>query len=252
MIHSFLLIGQSNAAGRGFLQDASLLDTCDGRLQVLRNGLWLKMFRPVNGDRRFSGTCFAETFAKAYALDHPQLQVGIIPCADGGTSIEQWLPGQILFDNAVNCARLAMRTSHLVGILWHQGESDCRPERYPFYAERLEKIITSLRQALGKPDLPVLIGGLGDYLKDNPRDYLTNYTIINDQLQQVAAQDEHCVFVSAEGLTPNPDMLHFSAAGLEALGYRYFDAFKRHPDYPQTFAVNEAAENNVRTDIEQL
>ena len=30
MIHSFLLIGQSNAAGRGFLKEAAPLDTCGG------------------------------------------------------------------------------------------------------------------------------------------------------------------------------------------------------------------------------
>jgi hypothetical protein len=41
MIYSFLLIGQSNAAGRGFLEEAEPLDTCGGRLKVLRNGLWV-------------------------------------------------------------------------------------------------------------------------------------------------------------------------------------------------------------------
>ena len=85
MIHSFLLIGQSNAAGRGYLHEAEPLETCDGRLLVARNGLWLKMFRPVNPDRKFSGTCLAETFAKAYAEANPDVQVGIVPCADGGT-----------------------------------------------------------------------------------------------------------------------------------------------------------------------
>jgi len=83
MIYSFLLIGQSNAAGRGFLTEAEPLDTCDGRLKMLRNGRWQTMFRPVNPDRAFSGTSFAESFAKAYAEAHPGVEVGIIPCADG-------------------------------------------------------------------------------------------------------------------------------------------------------------------------
>ena len=76
MIHSFLLIGQSNAAGRGFLEEAEPLDHCNGRLKVQRNGLWLKMFRPVNPDRSFSGTCLAESFAKEYAIAHPLCEVG--------------------------------------------------------------------------------------------------------------------------------------------------------------------------------
>ena len=104
MIHAFLLIGQSNAAGRGFFDDAAPLDTCEGKLKVLRNGRWLEMYRPVNPDRDFSGTSLAESFAKAYYEAHQEVEVGIIPCADGGTTIEQWLPGEVLFDNAVNNA----------------------------------------------------------------------------------------------------------------------------------------------------
>ncbi len=77
------------------------------------------MFRPVNPDRSFSGTCLAESFAREYSKAHPDVDVGIIPCADGGTKTRQWLPGEVLFDNAVNCAKLAMRTSVLKGILWH-------------------------------------------------------------------------------------------------------------------------------------
>lgn len=122
MIHAFLIIGQSNMAGCGFLADAEPLDTNGGRLKVLRNGRWQTMFRPVNPDRPFSGTCLAESFAKAYSDEHPDVDVGIIPCADGGTTLDQWQEGGLLFDNAVNCARLAMRTAHLAGILWHQGE----------------------------------------------------------------------------------------------------------------------------------
>lgn len=38
MIHSILIIGQSNMAGRGNLQEAPRLDTVGGRLKVLRNG----------------------------------------------------------------------------------------------------------------------------------------------------------------------------------------------------------------------
>ena len=125
MVHSFLMIGQSNMAGRGFFDDAEPIDTNGDKIFVLRNGRWQVAFRPVNPDRRFSGTCLAESFAKAYSVDHPEVNVGLIPCADGGTTLEQWREGGLLFDNAVACARLAMRSSRLTGILWHQGESDC-------------------------------------------------------------------------------------------------------------------------------
>lgn len=253
MIHSFLLIGQSNAAGRGLLEEAPPLDTCNGKLLVARNGLWLKMFRPVNPDRKFSGTCFAETFAKAYSDAHPDVDVGIIPCADGGTCLEQWQPGQILFDNAVNCARLAMRTSHLVGILWHQGEGDCRPECYPLYYPRFRKMVTELRNALGDHDMPVLMGGLGDFLPNcTNSDYLVNYGYINEALRQFACEDENSAFVPATGLTSNPDNLHFSAKALSEFGYRYFQAFRQLTAHTGTTDLTIPESPLPRSQMEQL
>ena len=232
MTHSFLLIGQSNAAGRGFLTEAEPLDTCNGRLKVLRNGRWIPMFRPVNPDRVFSGVCFAESFAKAYAGSHPDVNVGIIPCADGGTEISQWLPGEVLYDNAVNCAKLAMRTSTLRGILWHQGESDCSAEKCAVYAEKFALVMDSLRRDIGKADIPILIGGLGDYLANCPsspdiREYHSSMNLI---LESLGTTYPHCAFVPATGLSGNPDNLHFSTAALQELGARYkkaFDAFDR-------------------------
>lgn len=251
MIHSFLLIGQSNAAGRGFLSEAEPLDTNDGKLKVLRNGRWQQMFRPVNPDRGFSGTCFAESFAKAYSDAHPDVEVGIIPCADGGTTLEQWQVGGLLFDNAVNCAKLAMRTSHIVGILWHQGESDCSEERYPLYRERFQKIMDTLRKELNLPDVPVLLGGLGDYLPecDHLAD-LKNYTKVNDALKKFAEDNKNCAFVSAEGLGSNPDKLHFNAESLKEFGLRYYEEFKKLDTYTD---FDETKENDsIRTKMELL
>lgn len=229
MIHSFLLIGQSNAAGRGFLEEAEPLDTCGGRLKVLRNGLWVNMFRPMNPDRHTSGVCFAESFAKEYALAHPEIQVGIIPCADGGTQISQWLPREILFDNAVNHAKLAMRTSVLKGILWHQGENDCFGENYALYAKRFRFVMNELRGELGCPDLPILIGGLGEFLAnvDKYPEVAQNYVKINRILQELGEGYPKCAFVSAEGLESNPDRLHFNAAALKELGVRYYRAYTK-------------------------
>ena len=253
MIHSFLLIGQSNAAGRGYLHEAEPLETCDGRLLVARNGLWLKMFRPVNPDRKFSGTCLAETFAKAYAEANPDVQVGIVPCADGGTRLDEWQPGEILFDNAVHCAKLAMRTSRLMSILWHQGESDCEPALYPLYAEKLQRMIDGLRAALGMPEIPILLGGLGEFLKDHAeRDFLKNYVHINDALQRVADADPRCAYVSAVGLTGNPDNLHFNAASLAAFGYRYFDVWKTLPVIDDEPVTSDPSTNTERTALAQL
>ena len=228
MVHSFLLIGQSNAAGRGFLADAEPLNTCNGRLKMQRNGLWIRMSRPVNPDRSFSGTCLAESFAKAYADEHPDVDVGIIPCADGGTIIEQWQPGEILFDNAVNCARLAMRTSSLRGILWHQGEGDCLEDRCLLYEERFFRLMDALRGELGLPKIPIIVGGLGDFLAkcELSENIGLYYEKINEVLERLGREYPHCAFVPATGLGANPDNLHFSAAALQEFGLRYYEAFR--------------------------
>lgn len=48
MIHSILIIGQSNMAGRGLPSEAKPLNNMKGRLKVLRNGRWQNMYRSVN------------------------------------------------------------------------------------------------------------------------------------------------------------------------------------------------------------
>ena len=127
MIHSFLLIGQSNMAGRGDIGDVEPI--ANPALRVLRNGRWQRLFVPVNPDRPFSGINLAESFADAYQREHG-VEVGLIPCADGGARIVQWREGGLLFDHAEMQARLAERTSTIAGVLWHQGESECRDMDY--------------------------------------------------------------------------------------------------------------------------
>ena len=253
MIHSFLIIGQSNMAGRGFIADAEPLDTCGGKLKVLRNGRWQKMYRPVNPDRSFSGTCLAESFAKAYSDEHPDVNVGIIPCADGGTCLDQWQRGSLLFDHAVSCARLAMRTSHLAGILWHQGEGDCTEERYPFYLEKITAIMTALRRELNAEDIPLMVGGLGDFLKDRAESpALVNYPHVNDALKRFAESSPRTVFVSAEGLASNPDNLHFNHCSLQEFGLRYYEAFKTVEDKNRMFDEKSKMDDAIRTEMELL
>ena len=223
-MHSFLLIGQSNMAGRGYLHEARDIDT--SRIYILRNGRWQSMFRPINPDRSFSGVSLAESFAERYAKEH-NVDVGLICCADGGTTLDQWQPGQLLFDNAVQQAKLAQRTSTIAGILWHQGEGDCAPALYPTYQERFDGVMQAFRQELDLYDVPFLLGGLGDFLKDCTLDEnLKNYPYINTALQNIASGNKMTAFVSAEELTANPDSLHFNAASLYEFGLRYFEAWK--------------------------
>ena len=253
MIHSILIIGQSNMAGRGLLSEARPLNNKDGRLKVLRNGRWQNIYRPVNADRCFSGTCLAESFARRYADEHEGVTVGIIPAADGGTSLNQWREGGLLFDNAVYQARLAMRTSNLAAILWHQGEADCAPSLNCLYLEKVKAIMSALRRELGAEDIPLLVGGLGDFLKDRVESpNLKYYPAVNDALVTFAAETHRCAFVSAVGLGSNSDNLHFSAEALYEFGHRYYEEFSKIEDKARVFEEKVDMDAAYRTDMELL
>ncbi len=247
-MYSFLLIGQSNMAGRGFIGEVEPIN--NHNLYVLRNGCWREMYVPVNGDRPFSGICLAESFAdecaKVYNTD-----IGLIACADGGTSLEQWQPGGLLYDHAVCQATLAMRTSTLAGVLWHQGESDCGADKYPYYEEKCLCIFESLKKDLKLEQVPFLVGGLGDFLKDCPADVkLQNYTYVNEALKSLAARKDYIGYVPAEGLTSNPDNLHFNAKSLREFGLRYFAKY-REMNRLMTVAGNEPS-GVTMTEMEKL
>ena len=224
MIHSFLMIGQSNMAGRGNAAEVEPIE--NGSCYVLRNGIFRPMHYPVNFDRFFSGLNLCESFADAYQKEN-NVEVGLIPAADGGSSMDQWHEGEILFDHACYLAELASRTSEIKGILWHQGEAECSPELYSVYAEKLTAMIEAMRKRLGLANVPFLVGGLGDFLKDCPLSAnLANYTYVNDALKAVAANVKNVGFVSAEGLGANSDNLHFNSKALREFGIRYYEGYK--------------------------
>ena len=245
-----MIIGQSNMAGRGFLNEAKEID--GSRIYTLRNGRWQLMFRPINPDRSFSGVNLAESFAEGYAKKH-DVDVGLICCADGGTSLDQWKPGDVLFDNAVFQTKLAMRSSELKGILWHQGESDCLEHLSSTYCQRFEEMRDRMRKELGLPNIPFVVGGLGDFLKNctiSPN--VRFYERVNAALINIVERDELTVFASAEGLGANPDELHFNAEALHTFGLRYLDAFEKLNVGTDKTENSSVLQDTRRSEIELL
>ena len=244
-MHSILIIGQSNMAGRGFANEVSPIE--NDKLFVMRNGRWWKMYTPVNPDRVTAGVNLCESFADLYQKDHG-VDVGIIPCADGGTNIDQWQVGGLLFDHACYMAELAQRTSTIAAVLWHQGESDCAPDRYPLYEEKLTVILDAFRKKLNLYDVPFLVGGLGDFLEILDK----NYVHINEALKRVAKKREMTGFVPAEGLGSNSDNLHFSAKSLREFGVRYYNEFLKLEDKNKVFEEKSTPDQAIRTGLEHL
>lgn len=221
---SILMIGQSNMAGRGFINEVPMI--CNERILMLRNAGWQMMAEPINYDRPNAGIGLAGSFAAMWCMEHEGEQIGLIPCAEGGSSLDDWAVDKKLFKNAVIQAGFAMQDSELIGILWHQGESDSYGGGYQTYYKKLQVIIESLRKELNAFEVPLIIGGLGDFLGKNGFGLnCTEYELVNEQLLKFAREQENSCFVTAEGLTPNPDGIHMDAVSQRRFGVRYYEAF---------------------------
>ncbi|MBN3555738.1 sialate O-acetylesterase [Fictibacillus nanhaiensis] len=226
MIKSFLMLGQSNMAGRGFLHEVEPI--YNEKIKMLRNGQWQMMTEPINYDRPVAGVSLAASFAEAFAKANQDDEIGLIPCAEGGSSLDDWHPQGTLFQHALSEARFALESSQICGILWHQGESDSHHSLHETYYEKLSLIIETLRKELNLQQVPLMIGELGDFLgKTGFGKYSSEFQEINKQLRRFAHEQQNCYFVSAEGLTSNPDGIHLNAVSQRKFGFRYFEAFSK-------------------------
>lgn len=221
----YLLIGQSNMAGRGDLTDKNRIPAMN-IMKLDPAGEWVAANEPLHLDVPHSGAGLGMSFARAVADASPEKTVGLIPCADGGTALSMWMPGTYLYENAVRRTRAAMRNGRLRGILWHQGEADCGSEETAStYSERLAKMVARLRADLGVgSDIPFIAGELGEFCA--ALNYLPNWKKVNEELVSAKAQIPGFGVVSAKGLSCKPDGIHFDTPSLRELGRRYAEALK--------------------------
>ncbi len=225
-ICSFLMIGQSNMAGRGDFGEVAPIH--NDKCFMLRMGRWQTMSEPINPDRAIldgvfhSGIGLAASFADELSR-YSGREIGLVPCADGGTVIKQWQPGELLYDHALAMAKLAMRTSDLGGIIWHQGESDCQGLNEDEYRHDFLNVMTSLRRDLGE-NVPIIIGEISDKITDAWK--LDSIDRMNVLLHKLQKELPMCGIVSVDGLELKADGIHFNSKSLRELGKRYFEKYK--------------------------
>lgn len=213
----FLLIGQSNMAGRGHVEAQDKVP--HPRVFMLTKELaWVPAVDPVHFDKpERIGVGLAKTFGAMVADADPAAVVGLVPAAFGGSALDEWTPGAPHYVNAISRAREALKHGKLVGILWHQGESDSTPDKAATYAARFAKMIAQLRSDLNAKDVPVIVGETGRFRPDG--------AAVNAALATVPQSVPRCTFVSAEGLADQGDKLHFDTVSNRELGRRYAKAW---------------------------
>lgn len=220
----FLLMGQSNMAGRGLLDPGASIR--HPRILAFKQGHWEEASEPLFDDRPGAGIGPGMSFALALVEADPTLRIGLVPSAVGGTPLSRWEPQGDLYQRNLKWAQQARQQGTLRGMLWHQGESDAQEESLAkTYGERLAAMIRSLRRDLEEPALPVLLGELGEFLDGDER--FPGYREVNAALAQVAAELPACVRVSAAGLRDLGDRVHFDALSQREFGRRYAAAYRR-------------------------
>jgi hypothetical protein len=228
--HLFLLVGQSNMAGRGEVE-AQDRQPHPRVLMLTKDQRWVPAADPMHFDKPIAGVGLGKTFGMLVADANPGITVGLIPAAVGGSPIDAWEPGAYYeptgshpWDDAIVRARVALRSGVLKGILWHQGESDSTAALASGYAAKLHRLIGRFRSELNAPDVPFIVGQLGEF-KDAPWDDARR--TVDRAHRDLPASILRTGVASARGLTDKGDKIHFDSASYREFGRRYFEEFQR-------------------------
>ncbi|MCA9248971.1 MAG: sialate O-acetylesterase [Planctomycetales bacterium] len=226
--HLFVLAGQSNMAGRGKVEDE------DKRphprvLTLNQQGRWAPAVDPLHWDKASVGVGLGRSFGIALAKVDPEITIGLIPCAAGGSPISTWEPGGYHgqtkshpYDDMLVRVKAAMKRGTLRAILWHQGESDSNDALANVYETKLHSLIGRMRSELDADDVPFIVGQMGQFPQ---RPWSDAKKQVDRVHRELPGKLSRCAFVDSNGLTHRGDHIHFDSASYRQLGRRYAKAY---------------------------
>jgi len=149
--------------------------------------------------------------------------VGLIPCAHGGTSMDQWSPalkdreGESLYGSMYR--RVQAAGGRVKGVLWYQGESDANPQAAPTFGPKFEAFVKAVRADFNQPDLPFYYVQIGRHIDKNN---VSEWNAV--QLAQLRAETEipRAEMVAAVDLQLD-DGIHVGTEDLKRLSRRLAD-----------------------------
>jgi len=217
----YILMGQSNMAGRGELTDSLRSVYSDEVLMLTRDLNWVIAKHPIHFDKpSVAGVGPGLSFGMAMAKAYPGRKIGLIPCAVGGTSIDKWQPGEFdkatstfPYDDAVVRITRAMKEGQVKGMIWLQGEADSNEKLSAAYLVKLEVLVKRIRKLTGNNRLPVVVGELGRFKPD--------YKLINKELNIAPSRIKHLGVAHSEGFTDKGDKTHFDSKSAIRYGLRF-------------------------------
>ncbi|CAJ1977385.1 unnamed protein product [Sphenostylis stenocarpa] len=231
----FILSGQSNMAGRGGViraNDSKYWDRvvppeCHPHPSILRLAAtlqWEPANEPLHVDIDTTKVCgVGPGMAFANAL-RPRVgdEVGLVPCAVGGTAIREWARGEELYKNMVKRAKESVKgqeSCEIKALVWYQGESDTISEEdAAVYKDNMETLIHNVRQDLNLPSLPIIQVALA-----SGSEYIEKV-----REAQKAIDLPNVIFVDAKGLQLKEDNLHLTTESQVKLGHMLAEAYLTH------------------------
>lgn len=161
-------------------------------------------------------------FAK-HMLNLTNIPQGIIPCAHGGTSMDQWSPekkseaSNSLYGSMIN--RLNKIGGKVAGMIWYQGCSDTSAESSPLYTEKMINFVDEVRKVLSNPSLPIVIAQISR-VTGGAMDTPKYWNSIQDQQRLLPEKIDKLVTISTIDLDLD-DTIHISGSSQNRLGVRF-------------------------------
>jgi hypothetical protein len=168
---------------------------------------------------RHPGVGPALAMADGFAAKYPSVKVGLIPCARGGSSIEQWQPDSSrssLYGSCLNRQKQAELQGKVRALVFWQGGSDGKDkETAKQWGKNFKKMVTAWRADMENPNLPVIMlvlkPGTEQTLKKYPyRDVVRQ--------QQLSVEMPYLTKIETIGYDYYRDDIHMTTAGQLALG----------------------------------
>ncbi len=206
----YLLIGQSNMAGRAPVLKQDMLEIKNCFL-LDNQSIWIPAKNPLNIYSSIRGPKTSQKLGPGYSFCkhltniYKNKEVGLIVNAKGGTKIEEWLKGKKFYNEIIFRAKSA-QGGKIKGILWHQGESNI--DEPSEYFVNLKKLIFDLRTDLKNEKLPFIAGEIN------------NAPMLNAQIRKLSTEIAYSSYVSSIDLNTF-DQWHFDNPSINKLGKRY-------------------------------
>lgn len=225
----FILAGQSNMAGRGFIEPQDTIPH-ENIFTINKEGLSILAKEPLHFYQpKLTGLDCGMSFGRNLVSElNDDISIVLLPTAVGGSTINYWLNDSVfngvnLRSNLIEKIEWAKEHGTLKGVLWYQGESDATDEKTPNYECDLKKLIYLIRFVAKDSQLPIVAAELGAPVRDE--EMRNNWAKITNIIYKVVIEDKNMRIVKTNDLTRKSDFVHLDSPSLRIIGERYAQKF---------------------------